>query len=130
MARGLIISAPRSGAGKTIVTLGILAAWARQGRVVRAAKCGPDYIDPAFHAAATQANSLNLDSWAMPPPMLDALITEATATAEVLVIEGVMGMFDGVKAVPGRSGSTADLAARYGLPVVMVLDVSGQSQTA
>jgi len=129
-ARGLIVSAPRSGSGKTTVTLGILSAFARRGVAVRAAKSGPDYIDPAFHAAATGAGSLNLDSWAMPPRLLDALVAEAAREAECLVIEGAMGLFDGVPGTPGRSGSAADLAARYRLPVVLVLDVSGQSQTA
>jgi cobyrinic acid a,c-diamide synthase len=129
-ARGLIVAAPRSGSGKTTITLGLLAALKRRGVVVRAAKAGPDYIDPAFHAAATGAASLNLDSWAMPPPLLDALACTAAAAADLLVIEGVMGLFDGVAAAPGRSGATADLAARFGLPVLLVLDVSGQSQTA
>jgi cobyrinic acid a,c-diamide synthase len=129
-ARGLIIAAPRSGSGKTTVTLALLAALQRRGVRVRAAKTGPDYIDPAFHAAATGAPSLNLDSWAMAPVLLDALVCEAAQDADLLVIEGVMGLFDGVAAPPGRSGSTADLAARFGLPVLLVLDVSGQSQTA
>jgi cobyrinic acid a,c-diamide synthase len=129
-ARGLIIAAPRSGAGKTTVTLGLLAALRRRGIAVHAAKAGPDYIDPAFHAAATGAPSLNLDSWAMAPALLDALACEAARGADIFVIEGVMGLFDGVSAPPGRSGSTADLAARFDLPVVLVLDVSGQSQTA
>jgi cobyrinic acid a,c-diamide synthase len=127
---GLIIAAPRSGSGKTTVTLGLLAALRRRGVAVRAAKTGPDYIDPAFHAAATGAPSLNLDSWAMVPKLLETLAHEASRGADMLVIEGVMGLFDGVVAAPGRSGSTADLAARFGLPVLLVLDVSGQSQTA
>lgn len=128
--RGLLIAAPRSGSGKTLVTLGTLAALLRRGMAVRAAKSGPDYIDPAFHAAAARADSLNLDSWAMPPALLDGLMQTATEGAELLVIEGAMGLFDGIAGVPGRSGSAADLARRYGLPVVLVLDVSGQSQTA
>src|ERR1700681_1352464 len=128
-ARGLVVAAPRSGSGKTTVTLGLLAALKRRGIAVSAAKAGPDYIDPAFHAAATGAACVNLDSWAMPPALLDALIGE-TANAAFLIVEGVMGLFDGVGGPPGRTGATADLAARYGLPVVLVLDIAGQSQTA
>jgi cobyrinic acid a,c-diamide synthase len=129
-ARGLIIAAPRSGAGKTTVTLAILAALKQRGIAVRAAKAGPDYIDPAFHAAATGTPSVNLDSWAMSPPMLDAMAAQATRNAEVLVIEGVTGLFDGANASPGRRGATADLAAHFSLPVVLVLDVSRQAQSA
>jgi cobyrinic acid a,c-diamide synthase len=129
-ARGLIVAAPRSGAGKTTITLGLLAALRRRGVAVRAAKAGPDYIDSAFHAAATGTPSVNLDSWAMAPALLDALAREAAAAAEIFVIEGVMGLFDGIAGAPGRRGATADLAARFGLPVLVVLDVSGQSQTA
>ena len=129
-ARGLIISAPRSGAGKTTVTLGLLAALKNRGVAVRAAKSGPDYIDPEFHAAATGQSGVNLDSWAMPPALLDALAAEAACDADMLVIEGAMGLFDGVPAERGRTGATADLAARFTLPVLLVLDVSGQSQSA
>jgi cobyrinic acid a,c-diamide synthase len=129
-ARGLIVAAARSGSGKTTVTLGLLAAFRRRGMVVRAAKAGPDYIDLAFHAAAAGASGVNLDSWAMPLGLLDALAADAAQSAELLVVEGVMGLFDGVKGPHDRTGSTADLAKRLRLPVLLVLDVSGQSQTA
>src|SRR5258708_30413583 len=129
-ARGLIIAAPNSGAGKTTVTLGVLAAFKRRGIAVRAAKAGPDYIDPAFHAAATGAQGFNLDTWAMPPALLDALMGETACDCELLVIEGVMGLFDGVAGPSGRTGAAADLAARFALPVVLVLDVQAQAQSA
>jgi cobyrinic acid a,c-diamide synthase len=129
-ARGLIIAAPHSGAGKTTVTLAILAALARRGIAVRAAKAGPDYIDPAFHAAAIGTPSVNLDSWAMPGALLDALAAQAAGEADVFVIEGVMGLFDGAPGTGGRRGATADLAAHFNVPVVLVLDVSRQAQSA
>lgn len=125
-----MIGAPRSGSGKTTVTLALIAALRRRGLAVRAAKSGPDYIDPAFHAVASGAPVLNLDSWAMPPPLLDRLANEAAADASVLIVESAMGLFDGVAGPPGRTGAAADLAARLRLPVLLVLDVSGQSQTA
>jgi cobyrinic acid a,c-diamide synthase len=129
-ARGLIVSAPRSSSGKTTVTLGLLGALKRKGIAVRAAKSGPDYIDPAFHAAATAAKGVNLDTWAMPPPLIGSLVSEAAEVSELLVIEGAMGLFDGVPGTPGRSGAAADLAARFALPVLLILEVSGQSQSA
>lgn len=129
-ARGLIIGAPRSGSGKTCVTIGLLRALRRRGIRARGAKSGPDYIDPAFHEAATGLPGVNLDSWAMPPALLSALATEAGSDADIVVVESAMGLFDGIPAAPGRSGAAADLARLYGLPVILVLDVSGQSQTA
>lgn len=129
-ARGLIIGAPRSGSGKTTLTLAMLAAFRRRGVTVRAAKSGPDYIDPAFHAAATGAPSLNLDSWAMSPTQLGDLAAATVRDGELLIVESAMGLFDGVAAEPGRTGAGADLAVTLGLPVLLVLDVSGQSQTA
>lgn len=129
-ARGLLVAAPGSGAGKTTVTLGLLAALRRGGVAVAAAKAGPDYIDAAFHAAATGRPGLNLDSWAMPPALLDGLLGEAAAGAELLLVEGAMGLFDGVAGPPGCRGSAADLCARFGLPVLLVLDVSGHAQSA
>jgi cobyrinic acid a,c-diamide synthase len=129
-ARGLIIAAPNSGAGKTTIALGLLAAFKRKGIAVRAAKAGPDYIDPAFHAAVTGTQGFNLDTWAMPPPLLDALVEETVRDCELLVIEGVMGLFDGAPGPSGQTGAAADLAARFALPVVLVLDVAAQAQSA
>ncbi|HLH98998.1 MAG TPA: cobyrinate a,c-diamide synthase [Xanthobacteraceae bacterium] len=129
-ARGLIVAATRSGAGKTVIALALLAALRRRVVKVAAAKTGPDYIDPGFHAAVTGTASRNLDSWAMPPALLDRIVADAARGADLLLVEGVLGLFDGLDGSPGRRGSTADLAARYGLPVVLVLDVVGQSQSA
>jgi cobyrinic acid a,c-diamide synthase len=129
-AGALIVAAPRSGAGKTTVTLGLLAALRKRGVAVQAAKAGPDYIDPAFHEAATGRASFNLDSWAMPPSLLDALVGDGAARADILAIEGTMGLFDGIPTTPRRSGATADLASRFRLPVLLVVDVAGQAQSA
>ncbi len=127
---GLVIAAPRSGSGKTTVTLGLLKAFARRGIKVAGAKCGPDYIDPAFHAAATGRASLNLDGWAMPPGLVADLAASSGTGADLVLCEALMGLFDGVPASAGRSGSSADVAAATGWPVLLVIDVSGQSQSA
>ena len=129
-ARGLLVSAPRSGGGKTTVALGLMRALRRRGRAVAAAKCGPDYIDPAFHEAAIGRPSINLDSWAMAPSLMGDLARRAAEGSDLLVAEGAMGLFDGVAAPAGRSGSSADIAAAFGWPVLLVLDVSGQAQSA
>ncbi len=129
MTSALIVAAPRSGSGKTTVTLAIVSALRRRGLSVQVAKSGPDYIDPAFHERASGAACVNLDTWAMPPALLGALLGDM-AGADLLVIEASMGLFDGAGRVAGRSGAAADLAARFGLPVLLVLDVSGQSQSA
>lgn len=129
-ARGLVIGAPRSGSGKTSVTIGLMRALARLGHRVRGAKSGPDYIDPGFHAAATGEPGVNLDSWAMAPDLLDHLIAAQAAPADFLVVESAMGLFDGIQSDPGRSGAAAELARRYGLPTLLVLDISGQSVTS
>jgi cobyrinic acid a,c-diamide synthase len=125
-----MIAAPASGSGKTTVMLGLLRALADEGVVVQPFKSGPDYIDPAFHRAACGRDSYNLDGWAMPGALLDSLGARA-GDAELALAEASMGLFDGV-ATPGQSGTGAgaEIARRFGWPVVLVLDVSGQAQSA
>lgn len=130
MTCGLMIAAPRSGAGKTTLTLGLLRAFRRRGVAVVGLKSGPDYIDPAFHAAASGAAGVNLDSWAMPPKLLMGLAAEACAAHALALCEASMGLFDGVPAAEGRSGASADVAAGLGMPVLLVVDISGQAQSA
>ncbi|GHC78484.1 cobyrinate a,c-diamide synthase [Limoniibacter endophyticus] len=130
MTKAIVIGAPRSGSGKTSVTIGLLRAFARRGLRVRGIKSGPDYIDPGFHAAATGRSGLNLDSWAMHPDLLAGLAAEATEDCDLIIIESAMGLFDGIAAEPGRSGAASDIACLLSLNVLLVLDISGQSQTA
>ena len=126
---GLLISAPASGTGKTTVMLGLLAAFRARGLTVQPFKSGPDYIDPGFHAAASGRLSVNLDSWAMTPARIAGLAR--AKNCDLVLAEGSMGLFDGV-ATPGEAGTgaSADVAALMGWPVVLVLDVSGQAQSA
>jgi cobyrinic acid a,c-diamide synthase len=123
---GLVIAAPRSGSGKTTLTLGLLAALTRRGLAVAPAKTGPDYIDTAILARAAAHPAINLDPWAMSGERLLGLASGHAGAADLLLVEGVMGLFDG--AADGR-GSTADLAAVLGLPVILVLDAERQSQS-
>lgn len=127
---GLIISAPSSGAGKTTLTLGLARALTQRGLTVQAFKCGPDYIDPAFHRAATGRCSFNLDSWSMSKETIASLVARARG-ADLVLAEGAMGLFDGVAGVGGAgNGSSADIAALTGWPVILVLNCAAQAQTA
>jgi cobyrinic acid a,c-diamide synthase len=125
-----LIGAPRSGSGKTTITLGLQRALMKRGLTVRGLKCGPDYIDPAFHAAATGQPSVNLDSFGMSDALLKSLAYDAAQNSDLIIAEGSMGLFDGVKSLNGRTGASADIAALFGWPVVLVIDVSGQAQSA
>src|SRR6201994_859477 len=130
MARCLVISAAASGAGKTTLTLALARAFRDRGLAVQCFKSGPDYIDPAFHAAATGRASVNIDSWAMTRDTIEKLTARA-GDADLVLIEGSMGLFDGAGA-PDQSatGASAHLAAMMGWPVLLVFDPSGQAQTA
>src|SRR5277367_245764 len=130
MTRGLMIAAPRSGSGKTTATLGLLRAFKRRGVDVVGLKSGPDYIDPAFHAAASGRDGVNLDSWAMAPKLLAALAGGAANESALALCEASMGLFDGVPGETGRTGASADVAAALGMPVLLVIDITGQAQSA
>jgi cobyrinic acid a,c-diamide synthase len=123
--KGLVIAAPASGSGKTLVTAGLLRHLRRSGIETAGAKAGPDFIDPTLHAAATGRACYNLDPWAMRGTTLAGLVAELEATADLVLCEGVMGLFDGTGA-DGESGSTAELAQLTGWPVVLVVDAHGQ----
>ena len=124
---GLIIAAPASGSGKTVVTLAVLHALRQAGVAANSFKVGPDYIDPAFHAAATGRPCVNLDLWAMRPATIARLLGQLGQDADLIIGEGVMGLFDGAG---DGTGSTADVAALTGWPVVLVVDVRGQAGSA
>jgi cobyrinic acid a,c-diamide synthase len=124
--KGLIIAAPSSGSGKTTATLGLLRALRNIGVEIAPAKAGPDYIDPAYHAVASGAPCVNLDPWAMRPDLISALAARHVEGDKMLVVEGMMGLFDG--ASDGR-GSAADLAAHLSLPVLLVVDCARQSHS-
>lgn len=122
---GLILAAPKSGSGKTLITAGLLRHLRQRGNRVAAAKAGPDYIDSTFHAPASGGPCCNLDPWAMRPATLASLVAEREAAAELVLCEGVMGLFDGA-GPDGETGSTAELARVTGWPVVFVVNADGQ----
>jgi cobyrinic acid a,c-diamide synthase len=127
--RGLILAAPASGSGKTLVTAGLLRHLRGHGVNVAAAKAGPDFIDPTYHAMASGKPCLNLDVWAMRSATLAGLVTELEAASDLILCEGVMGLFDGTGA-DGEAGSTAELARLIGWPIVLVVDAHGQAASA
>ena len=124
--RGVIIAGLSSSSGKTLTTLGLLGALKRQSDpqqyAIAAGKTGPDYIDPGFHQAALGTPSVNLDGFAMTPDMLRHLARQQSG--DVLIIEGVMGLYD------GGDGSAVNLAKHLGLPIVLVMDCRGQAETS
>jgi cobyrinic acid a,c-diamide synthase len=122
--RGLILAAPASGSGKTLVTAALARHLHRRGLRVATAKAGPDFIDPTFLAMASRRLCINLDVWAMRPATLAGLVAELEAAGDIVLCEGVMGLFDGTGR-DGEAGSTAELARITGWPVVLVVDARG-----
>lgn len=122
--KAIVIAAPSSGSGKTLITLALLRALKNAGHDVCSSKAGPDYIDPAFHAVASGKMSVNLDPWAMSEDRLKSLANGQDA--ELLIVEAMMGLFDG--AADGN-GSAADLAVTLGAPIILVVDAAKQSHS-
>ncbi len=125
----LVLGAASSGSGKTTVAVALLAALRARGLRVAAFKCGPDYLDPGYHARAAGAAAHNLDGWMMGREAVLATFGRATRGADVAVIEGVMGLFDGASPASDE-GSTAEIARWLSAPVAIVLDASGMARTA
>ena len=126
MAKALIVAASGSNSGKTLVTLGLIRALKNQGLKVASAKLGPDYIDSRFHELASGAACLNLDLWSMGKDLCRSLLFRLGKEMDIIIIEGVMGLFDGPL---GANGSTADTAEALGVPIVLVVDAAHQAQS-
>ncbi len=129
MARMIVIGGVATGVGKTSVTLGLLEALRRRGLRVQAFKVGPDFIDPGFHALATGRPSYNLDGWMCGRERVVECVARHAAGADVAVVEGVMGCFDGFEPT-SDAGSTAQVAKWLGAPVALVLDAWAQARSA
>lgn len=126
--RGFVVAGTSTGVGKTTITAALLAALRQQGLSVQPFKCGPDYIDPAHHGALAGRPSYNLDTWMMPADTNRSLFRKAIREADVALVEGMMGLFDGASGTSDE-GCTAEIAKLLGLPVVLVVDASNAARS-
>ncbi|MFS0576598.1 cobyrinate a,c-diamide synthase [Sporosarcina sp. 179-K 3D1 HS] len=127
--RRLVIAGTGSGVGKTTVTIGLMAALMRKGLTVQGFKCGPDYIDPSYHTAVTKRVSRNLDSWMLGRDTVLDIFTHASRDADISIMEGVMGFFDG-KDPKTDVGSTADISVITKSPVLLVVNCASMARSA
>jgi cobyrinic acid a,c-diamide synthase len=127
--RALVIAGTHSGVGKTTVSIALMAAYRRRGLVVQGFKAGPDFIDPGFHEVATGRPGRNLDTWMLDQGTVRDVFKQGSAGADLAIVEGVMGLFDGASGSSGR-GSTAELAGWLDLPVLLVLDAAALARSA
>jgi len=129
MPRALVIAAPHSGCGKTTVALGIMAALRARALRVAPFKTGPDFIDPGYHRVVTGTPSVNLDGWMCPASFVRDTFALHASGADVAVIEGAMGLFDGIDGA-SEAGSTAQVAKVVGAPILLVVDARSQGRSA
>lgn len=124
-----MIGGTHSGVGKTSIATGLMGAFARKGRRVQGFKIGPDFLDPSFHSAVTKRPSRNLDSWMIPRHKIPSIFGEGCQGADIAIIEGVMGVFDGID---GKSdlASTSEVAKMLKAPLILVLDAHGLAGSA
>ena len=127
--KGIVIAGTSSGSGKTTVTLGLMAALKRRGFTVAPFKVGPDFIDPGHHGRITGMSSRNLDGWMLPREYNLACFQNTAENADIAVVEGVMGLFDGYDG-KSEAGSTAQMAKWLGLPVVLMVDARSMARSA
>lgn len=125
---GIMLAAPKSGSGKTLLTIALLTYLQQQNKHPRAIKCGPDYIDPMFHRKVMQVPSKNLDTWMADEKTVSALFSDYVTEDCFVIAEGVMGLYDGLGGVLPQ-GSSYDLAETLGLPIVIILDAHGMGRT-
>ena len=123
----VVIAGTNSGVGKTTIVAGLLAAFHEQGKAVQAFKVGPDYIDPGFHKLASGRDCYNLDTWLVPPHKMKPFFADMAGDADLVIVEGVMGLYDG-----GREGvsSTAEIAKSLDAPVILVIDCKAMGESA
>lgn len=121
--RGILIAAPGTGAGKTTVAAALMAALRKRGLRVQPFKCGPDFIDPGHHALICGRSSHNLDTWLLSSGANKRIFASACQNADIAVVEGMMGLFDGVSG-NSEQGSSAEIAKLFSLPVLLVVDAS------
>jgi cobyrinic acid a,c-diamide synthase len=129
MVRSLVIAGTHSGVGKTTIVVGLIAACRARGLTVQPFKVGPDYIDASHHTLAAGRPCRNLDTWMMPPERMKALFEEAARGADLALIEGVLGLYDGLS-YEDETASTAQVAKLLGVPVVVVIDAGKVARSA
>ena len=127
--RGFIIAGTQSGAGKTTISIGLMAALKRRGFIVQPFKAGPDFIDPGYHKVVCGRSSYNLDTWIMGIEAVNSTFARVTEGTDIAIIEGVMGLFDGRDGM-NEEGSTAHIAKSLGLPVILIIDARSMARSA
>ncbi|MBT2658441.1 cobyrinate a,c-diamide synthase [Bacillus sp. ISL-18] len=127
--RRLVIAGTGSGVGKTTLTIGLMSALRKKGYTVQGFKCGPDYIDPTYHTAVTGRTSRNIDSWMLNHEMVKEIVNRASVGADISIIEGVMGFFDGKNPL-NNTGSSAEISLITESPVILVVNCASMARSA